>query len=135
MRNARIFIEKKYGFRVEADSLKNTLNQNLNLNIEELRLLKVYDIFNIEDELLEKAKNVVFSEPVTDDVFEDVKPNCNFQFAVEFLPGQFDQRADSAKQCLKLLNPTSIAEIKKILHKRSRSPRKRYVKIGAFGKS
>ncbi len=112
MRNARIFIEKKYGFRVEADSLKNTLNQNLNLNIEELRLLKVYDIFNIEDELLEKAKNVVFSEPVTDDVFEDVKPNCNFQFAVEFLPGQFDQRADSAKQCLKLLNPTSIAEIK-----------------------
>ena len=112
MRNARIFIEKKPGFRVEADSLKNTLNQNLGLKIEELRLLKVYDIFNIGDELLEKAKGVVFSEPVTDDVTDRVSTDCDFHFAVEFLPGQFDQRADSAKQCLRLLDPSNDSEIK-----------------------
>ncbi len=112
MRNARIFIEKKKGFQVEANSLKNTLNHNFNLNIDELRHLKVYDIFNIEEDLLEKAKNVVFSEPVTDDVYDEFNADSDFHFAVEFLPGQFDQRADSAKQCLKLLNPSTNAEIK-----------------------
>ena len=63
MRNARIFIEKKQGFQVEADSLKATLNQNFNLKINNLRHLKVYDIFNIDEELLKKAESVVFSEP------------------------------------------------------------------------
>lgn len=112
MLNARIFVEKKPGFQVEAESLKSTLNQNFNLQIQELRHLKVYDIFNIEEELLQKAKAVVFSEPVTDNVFTEVDMDGAFCFAVEFLPGQFDQRADSAKQCLKLLNPSTNTEIK-----------------------
>ena len=58
MRNARIFVEKKPGFQVEADSLKATLNQNFNLNIRSLRHLKVYDIFNIEEDLLAKAEKI-----------------------------------------------------------------------------
>lgn len=56
MRNARIFVEKKQGFNVEAISLKETLNHNFNLNIKELRLLNVYDIFNVDEVLLERAK-------------------------------------------------------------------------------
>ncbi len=112
MRDARIFVEKKPGFQVEADSLKATLNQNFNLNIRSLRHLKVYDIFNIEESLLAKAENVVFSEPVTDEVFHEFSLDGLKYFAVEFLPGQFDQRADSAMQCLKLLNPKTEAVIK-----------------------
>ena len=112
MRDARIFVEKKPGFQVEAESLKATLNQNFNLNITDLRHLKVYDIFNIEEDLLAKAESVVFSEPVTDDVYHEFPLDGLKYFAVEFLPGQFDQRADSAMQCLKLLSPKTEAFIK-----------------------
>ena len=112
MRDARIFVEKKQGFQVEADSLKATLNQNFNLNITNLRHLKVYDIFNIDEDLLAKAEKVVFSEPVTDNVSHEFPLDGLKYFAVEFLPGQFDQRADSAMQCLKLLNPKTEAVIK-----------------------
>ncbi|MBR4135854.1 MAG: phosphoribosylformylglycinamidine synthase [Bacteroidales bacterium] len=112
MRNARIFVEKKPGFNVEAESLKNTLNHNFNLHIRDLRLVKVYDVFHVEDALLEKAKTVIFSEPVTDDVTETVDYAGHPFVAVEFLPGQFDQRADSAMQCLALLDPKTQAVIK-----------------------
>ena len=89
MRDARIFVEKKPGFQVEADSLKATLNQNFNLNIENLRHLKVYDIFNIDEDLLAKAEKVVFSEPVTDNVSHEFPLDGLKYFAVEFLPGYF----------------------------------------------
>ncbi len=112
MRNARIFIEKKPGFNVEAVSLKETLNHNFNLNIKELRLLVVYDIFNVDDTLLERAKVGVLSEPVVDNIYEDFPLEGKTYFAVEFLPGQFDQRADSAMQCLSLLDPKTEAVIK-----------------------
>ena len=112
MRDIRIFVEKKEGFNVEASSLKETLNHNFNVNIANLRLLKVYDIFHIEEALLEKAKTTVFSEPVTDNVYEQVDLDGRTCFAVEFLPGQFDQRADSAMQCLSLLDPQTQAVIK-----------------------
>ncbi|MCL2289586.1 MAG: hypothetical protein FWC34_02615, partial [Bacteroidetes bacterium] len=64
----RLFIEKKKGFQVEAESLKNELNDNLHLHIHELRLINVYDVFNVDEKLLENATVSVFSEPVTDDV-------------------------------------------------------------------
>jgi len=113
----RLFIEKKKGFQVEAESLKNELNDNLHLHIHELRLINVYDVFNVDEKLLENATVSVFSEPVTDDVTVGAQ---NFaplhtdvpHFAIEFLPGQFDQRADSAVQCLKLIDPKSEAIIK-----------------------
>lgn len=112
MRNARIFVEKKQGFNVEAISLKETLNHNLNLNIQELRLLNVYDIFNVDDELLARAKDGVLAEPVVDDIFESFSLEGKTYLAVEYLPGQFDQRADSAMQCFSLLDPKTQVIIK-----------------------
>ena len=112
MRNVRIFVEKKQGFNVEAVSLKETLNHNFNANIKDLRHLKVYDIFNIEDDLLGKAKQTIFSEPVTDNVYDNFDLEGKTYIAVEFLPGQFDQRADSAMQCLSLLDPKTETVIK-----------------------
>lgn len=112
MRNARIFVEKKQGFNVEAINLKETLNRNFNLKINDLRLLNVYDIFNIDDTLLERAKVGVLSEPVVDDIFENFSLEGLKYLAVEYLPGQFDQRADSAKQCFSLLDPKTEVIIK-----------------------
>jgi phosphoribosylformylglycinamidine synthase len=108
----RIFVEKKENFRVEAEQLRNDLNNNLNLNIQQLRLINLYDIFNINKELFEKAKKSVFSEPVTDDIFDTIDLQGKIYFATEFLPGQFDQRADSAMQCVSLLDPQSSVTIK-----------------------
>ncbi|MDR1112513.1 MAG: phosphoribosylformylglycinamidine synthase, partial [Bacteroidales bacterium] len=108
----RIFVEKKAEFRIEADSLRIELNRNLHLNIKSLRLINVYDIFNISPALLETAKWRVFAEPVTDDVHEQVNIETFKQIAIEFLPGQFDQRADSAQQCLSLIDPKTEAIVK-----------------------
>ena len=112
----RLFVEKKQGFQVEAQSLKNELNSNLHLHIKELRLINVYDLFNMDENLLKNAITTVFSEPVTDDVSVG---DCHAaldakspHFAIEYLPGQFDQRADSAVQCLKLINPKCDVIIK-----------------------
>ncbi|MEG2070030.1 MAG: phosphoribosylformylglycinamidine synthase, partial [Bacteroidales bacterium] len=110
--NSRLFVEKKADFQVEANSLREELNRNLNLKVQYLRLINVYDIFNIEATLLEKAKLAVFSEPVTDNVFDQLDLNSLQYVAIEFLPGQFDQRADSAMQCLSLIDPKTSAVIK-----------------------
>ena len=112
MRNVRIFVEKKPGFDVEAISLKDTLNRNFNLQIRSLRLLVVYDIFNVDDTLLQRATVGVLSEPVVDTLTEDFPLDGLTYLAVEYLPGQFDQRADSAMQCLSLLDPKTEAVIK-----------------------
>ena len=108
----RIFVEKKTGFRVEADSLRAELNRNLHLNMKTLRLINVYDVFKISSALLEKAKQHIFAEPVTDDVSEQIDTEGFKQIAIEFLPGQFDQRADSAQQCLSLIDPKTKAIVK-----------------------
>ncbi|WP_295162868.1 phosphoribosylformylglycinamidine synthase [uncultured Brachyspira sp.] len=100
--NYRIFIEKKEGFDLEAKRLENQLKENFKIKCS-VRLLNVYDIFNIEENQLNNSIKVIFSEPPTDKVVEK-KDFENLQyFAVEYLPGQFDQRADSALQCLKLI--------------------------------
>ena len=114
--NARLFVEKKAGFQVEAQDLLDDLNHNLELKINKLRLIVVYDIFGIEEELLEKAKKAVFSEPVTDEVYTEFPLDGLTYFAVEFLPGQFDQRADSAMQC-----PTKLARRRKPWRRRGKS--------------
>ena len=112
MRNVRIFVEKKPGFDVEAISLKDTLNHNFNLQIWNLRLLNVYDIFHVDDVLLERAKVGVLSEPVVDCISENFNLDGLTFLAVEYLPGQFDQRADSAMQCFSLLDPKTEVVIK-----------------------
>ncbi len=112
MKNYRIFVEKKPRFRVEAESLKRELNLNLNLQIEELRLLCVYDLFGFTDELVERCRYGVFGEVVTDTVTDAFDLGDRPHLAVEFLPGQFDQRAASAVDCVRLVDPTADVRIR-----------------------
>lgn len=100
--NYRIFIEKKEGFDLEAKRLESQLKENFKIKCN-IRLLNVYDIFNIDESKLKNSINVIFSEPPTDRVVEKKDFESLKHFAVEYLPGQFDQRADSALQCLKLI--------------------------------
>ena len=110
--NYRIFVEKLPRFRVEAESLRRELNVNLNLSLKELRVLNVYDLFGFSEELLRKSRYSVFGETVTDRVSDecDVK-GCKY-LAVEFLPGQFDQRAASAVDCVRLIEPEAQVKIR-----------------------
>jgi len=112
MKNYRIFVEKKSQYRIETQSLQNEFNENLSLNLKNLRVLNVYDLFGFTPELLEKSRYSVFGEIVTD----TVENSCNLDekkyLAVEFLPGQFDQRASSAVDCVKLIEPTADVHIK-----------------------
>ena len=102
----RIYVEKKPSFAVQAKELKAEIKSYLGMkNVEDVRVLIRYDVENISDETYEKAVRTVFSEPPVDDVYEEEFDLKRGQaFSVEYLPGQFDQRADSAEQCVKLLN-------------------------------
>ncbi|MBR1758755.1 MAG: phosphoribosylformylglycinamidine synthase [Lachnospiraceae bacterium] len=103
----RIYVEKKPEFQVAAVSLKGELKEYLNLKgLENVRILIRYDIENVSDETYLCARNTIFSEPPVDDLYEETfaRGNEDIIFSVEYLPGQFDQRADSAEQCVKLLN-------------------------------
>ncbi len=108
----RIFVEKTEPYRVEAESLRRELNSNLGLNIQQLRLLCVYDLFGFTPELLEQSRYRVFGERATDVVTDTVDLEGRPSLAVECLPGQFDQRAASAVECVKLINPSADVEIR-----------------------
>ena len=110
--DARVFVEKKKGYEVESKGLLNDLRNNLKLNVEEVRLLNIYDVFNIDEADFESAKQNIFSEPMIDFVVENVDSDGYYALAYEAVPGQYDQRADSAEQCVRLLNPQSMARIK-----------------------
>ena len=112
MENYRIFVEKYPEFQVEADSLRDELNENLQLNLRSLRLLNVYDLFGFSRELLEKSRYGVFGEIVTDSVTDSCDLSGVKYVAVEYLPGQFDQRAASAVECVRLIDPTADVRIK-----------------------
>ena len=112
MSNYRIYVEKLENFRVEAKSLQDELNLNLNLNLKNLRYINVYDLFNFSNELLERAKYQVFGEIVTDIVFSNLDLEDKKYIAIEYLPGQFDQRASSAIDCVKLIEPTANINIR-----------------------
>lgn len=112
MANYRIFVEKYPEFQVEAGSLKAELNENLQLNLQSLRLLNVYDLFGFTPELLEKSRYSVFGEIVTDNVSDECDLTGTKYIAVEYLPGQFDQRAASAVDCVHLIDPKADVHIK-----------------------
>ena len=101
----RVFVEKKPGLAPEAASLLADVRSFLGLTaLEDLRILNRYDVEDIEEGLFTYAKTTVFSEPQLDIVTEEADvPGAAAVFAVEPLPGQFDQRADSAAQCIQLL--------------------------------
>ncbi len=111
MTTHRIFVEKRPEFRVEADSLRNELNSNLGLNITDLRLVCVYDLFGFSDQLLEQTRYGVFGETATDTVTDSIEMEGLPHLAVEALPGQFDQRAAAARECVRLVNPEADVEI------------------------
>ena len=110
--NYRIFVEKYPEFQVEAASLKVELNENLQLDLQSLRLLNVYDLFGFTPELLEKSRYSVFGEIVTDKVSDECDLTGTRYIAVEYLPGQFDQRAASAVDCVHLIDPKADVRIK-----------------------
>lgn len=110
----RIFVEKKAPFAVKAMELKNEMSEYLGIEAEEVRVLIRYDVENVGDATFAQAKQTVFSEPPVDDIYDEEFPHKkdDFCFTVEYLPGQFDQRADSAEQCVKLLNDAEEPIIK-----------------------
>lgn len=112
MSEYRIFVEKHPEFQVEAKSLLGELNENLQLELKTLRLLNVYDLFGFTPDLLEKSRYSVFGEIVTDSVTDSIDLDGAKYIAVEYLPGQFDQRAASAVDCVHLIDPTARISIK-----------------------
>ena len=101
----RIYVEKKSDYAVKAKELREELINYLNINATSVRVLIRYDVENVSDDTYVKAKKTVFSEPPVDMVYDETFPSNpgDFCFTVEYLPGQFDQRADSAEQCVKLI--------------------------------
>ncbi|MTI46726.1 MAG: phosphoribosylformylglycinamidine synthase [Firmicutes bacterium] len=107
----RIFVEKKKGFDVEAGHLFLDLKENLSLEgLENVRIINRYDISGISDSEYKRAVKTIFSEPNVDNVYEEEIEinNKDKAFAIEFLPGQYDQRADSAAQCVEILTENEI---------------------------
>ncbi len=101
----RVYVEKKSELAAEAKSLKNDLVKLLQIKgLTDLRIVNRYDVENIDKELFDYCKGTVFSEPQLDIVSEDLKIDSDAVFAVEFLPGQFDLRANSAEECIQLIS-------------------------------
>ncbi len=110
----RVYAEKKPDFAVAAKALSHEIRHYLGIaGVTGVRELIRYDVENISDEVFEKAKITVFSEPPVDDLYEETfDAGDGKAFSVEFLPGQFDQRADSAEQCVRLLNDAETPAIR-----------------------
>ncbi|HBE9348208.1 TPA: phosphoribosylformylglycinamidine synthase [Clostridioides difficile] len=103
----RVLVEKREGFDLEAKALKKDLVESLHIdNIENLRILNRYDVEGISEEVYENAAKTIFSEPNLDVVYYEEIPKLNDErvFAIEFLPGQYDQRGDWAAQCVQIVN-------------------------------
>ena len=101
----RIYVEKKEGLTAEADSLKNDVRSLLGITaLENVRLFNRYDVEDLDKEMFDYAVGTVFSEPQLDTVSTEIDATGAIVFATEYLPGQFDQRADSAAQCIQIIS-------------------------------
>ncbi len=110
--NRRIFVRKKDGFRTVENSLLQDLKANLKLeNLKTLELYNVYDVFNIDEKTFESAKKLVFTEPNIDDLYDTLDFNTKCYLGVTPLPEQFDMRANSAEECIKILNSHSDVKV------------------------
>ncbi len=109
----RIYCEKKKGLDNEARALLNEAKSLLGIkNLESVRLLNRYDVENITPEIFNESKRTVFSEPQLDNIYDTLPQTDGAVFAVEYLPGQFDQRADSASQCIQLMSQAQRPTVK-----------------------
>ncbi|MBQ7986148.1 MAG: phosphoribosylformylglycinamidine synthase, partial [Clostridia bacterium] len=101
----RIYVEKKQGLCHEADALKSELIGIMGINaLENVRIYNRYDVENIEKSLFDYVTGTVFSEPQLDIVTDSYTKDADIVFAVEYLPGQFDQRANSASECIQIIS-------------------------------
>ena len=110
--NKRIFVEKKADFQIKSESLVRELQHNLSLStLKNIRIVQVYDVFDLADDLFARAEKHIFSEQVTDHVLDEATVLADLAnyafFAIESLPGQFDQRAASSQEALLLLGSSS----------------------------
>ena len=103
----RIYAEKRPGYDVAARQLCQELREALGTEaISHVRIFQRYDVEGLSDAAFESARGIIFSEPNADTLYDETLPQLDAQLlAVEYLPGQYDQRADSAAQCLQLLSP------------------------------
>ena len=110
----RIYVEKKPEFAVEAQSVLNDVQTALRLSISGIRILNRYDVDKLSQEDFEASINTVFSEPAVDVTYTELPEISGNQrvFAVEYLPGQFDQRADSCEQCIQILRQGERCRVK-----------------------
>ncbi|MBR1808771.1 MAG: phosphoribosylformylglycinamidine synthase [Paludibacteraceae bacterium] len=108
----RVFVEKKEGFRVEAEMLREELSENLQVNLSSLRLVNVYDLFGFTESLMNTSLYKVFGEKQTDNVSLHCPIEGKQYVATEYLPGQFDQRASSAIDCVHLIDPQADINIR-----------------------
>ena len=111
----RVYVEKKPAFAVQAKELKHEVSSYLGIkSVTAVRVLIRYDVENISDEVFDKACKTVFAEPPVDDLYlENFEAAAGSRiFSVEFLPGQFDQRADSAVQCVQFIKEDELPVIK-----------------------
>ncbi|MCL1924159.1 MAG: phosphoribosylformylglycinamidine synthase, partial [Defluviitaleaceae bacterium] len=113
----RVFVEKKEDFKSEAKKLMRELNEALNISLEKVRIINVYDLFNVSESELEIAKSQVLSELVTDNIYDTIKLDGEIFFGIKYLEGQYNQRADWATQSLLLLtsNENAIVKSSKII--------------------
>ena len=110
--NKRIFVEKKADFQVKSESLVRELQHNLGLStLKTIRIIQVYDVFDLAEDLFARAEKHIFSEQVTDTVLDEAEVKADLEkyafFAIESLPGQFDQRAASSQEALLLLGSSN----------------------------
>ncbi len=110
----RIYVEKKPNFDVEAKKVYSDVKENLFLTgLTDVRLIQRYDVEGIDDEEYQKARNLIFSEPPVDNAYdEDIDLSDGKSFAVEYLPGQFDQRAASAAECISILTQKDAPKVR-----------------------
>ena len=151
----RVYVEKKSAYAVRAKELKEEVVRYLGITaLQDVRVLIRYDVENLSDATYRQALGTVFSEPPVDEYFEETfaVDTDALVFSVEYLPGQFDQRADSAEQCVKLLNEKEdpvirsanicirgkiyrrrSCQIKRILYQSGGFPRDERREAGDFG--
>ncbi len=110
----RIYVEKKKQYATEANEIKHNLTEQLGLTIHSLRIINRYDVQGINEEILQQGINTILAEPMVDNVYDEDYPKSDKEsvFALEFLPGQYDQRADSCEQCFAILTGNTSSKVK-----------------------
>ncbi len=108
----RVYVKKRKDFAVEADEILHTLQSQLKINIESLSVVHRYDVQGVSEDVLKEGIQTILSEPMVDDIELEDYNTSNTVFAIEYLPGQYDQRADACEQCFQLLTGQKSVKVK-----------------------